>query len=94
MDIDDIFRKSHRGDNTSIPPPNVTVKQSEDKTEWTEEQIRGIICNPIYAGIGPFPSFVSDKEWIKCAAIQISNEGAEQFLVNLLYVLRAGVPNK
>ena len=94
MDIDDIFRNSNRGDKSSIPSPNVTVKQSGDKTEWTEEQIRGIICNPIYAGIGPFPSFVPDEEWIKCAAIQISNEGAEQFLVNLLYVMRMCFPKE
>jgi hypothetical protein len=94
MNIDDIFRKDNGRDNASIPSPNVTVKQSGDKPEWTEEQIRGIICNPIYAGIGSFPSYISDEEWIKCAAIQISKEGAEQFLVNLLYVLRECFPKE
>ena len=94
MDIGDIFRKSNGKDNGSVPSPNVTVKQSGDKTEWTEEQIRGMICNPIYAGIGPYPSFISDEEWVKCAAIQISNEGSQQFLVNLLYVLRACFPRE
>ena len=94
MDIGDIFRKSNGKGGTSIPSPNVDVKLCGDKTEWTEEQIRGIICNPIYAGIGPFPSYVSDEEWIKCAAIQISNEGAEQFLVNLLYVMRMCFPKE
>jgi hypothetical protein len=50
MDIGDIFRKTNEKDNGSVPLPNVTVKQSGDKTEWTEEQIRGVICNPIYGG--------------------------------------------
>lgn len=94
MDIGDIFRKDNGRNNASIPSANVTVKQSGDNTEWTEEQIRGVICNPIYAGIGPFPSYVSDEEWIKCATIQISNEGAEQFLVNLLYELRECFPKE
>ncbi|NIV91376.1 hypothetical protein GWN42_00895, partial [candidate division KSB1 bacterium] len=66
MDINDIFRNNNGGEKTPIPSPNVTVKRSGDETEWTEEQIKGIICNPIYAGIGPFPSIISDEEWVKC----------------------------
>ena len=88
MDPSDIFQKQTGKENAPIPPPNVVVRTSGYEGEWTEEQIKGIICNPIYAGIGPYPSFVSDEVWIRCASKQISNEGAEQFLVNLLKVLR------
>ena len=94
MDPSDIFQKQTREENVPIPPPNAMVRISDDEGEWTEEQIKGIICNPIYAGIGPFPSFVSDEVWIRCASKQISNEGAEQFLVNLLTVLRECFPEE
>ena len=53
-----------------------------------EENIRGIICNPIYAGVGPFPRIVPDETWIGSATKLIDEEGPEQFLVNMLYVLR------
>ena len=46
-----------------------------------------MICNPAYAGFGPFPALVSDEQWA-AAATAIEEEGAEQFLVSLLYVLR------
>ena len=54
----------------------------------SEENLRGIICNPIYAGVGPFPRMVSDDMWIGSAAKLTRAEGPEQFLVNMLYVLR------
>ena len=50
MDPSDIFQKQTREENVPIPPPNATVRISGDEGEWTEEQIKGIICNPIYAG--------------------------------------------
>jgi hypothetical protein len=68
--------------------PNVAVRTGDDPGEWTSDQVRGILCNPVYAGIGPFPALVSDHVWVKSAALIISQEGAEQFLVNILFVLR------
>ena len=94
MDLRDVFGADNGRENTPIPSPNVTVRMSGETSEWTEEQIRGIICNPIYAGFGPFPALVSDEEWVRCAAVQISNEGAEQFLINLLHILRACFPEE
>ncbi len=54
----------------------------------SEKELKGILCNPIYAGIPPFPALVSDDEWISAARRLIKQDGAEQFLVNMLYVLR------
>ena len=54
----------------------------------TPEKMRGMICNPIYTGINPFPASVTDEQWVRAAAQMIKKEGSEQFLVNLLYVLR------
>jgi hypothetical protein len=77
------------GDNgENLPAPTVEVPMSGAEGEWTEEQVRGILCNPIYAGIGPFPALISDKRWIRAAAKMIAEDGEVQFLVNLLYVLR------
>ena len=88
MKIKDIFGGNGRRKDTPIPAPNVTVRTGDDTGEWTPEQIMGVRCNPIYAGISPFPKLVSDEAWVKSAAILISEEGSEQFLVNLLFVLR------
>ena len=88
MEIKDIFGGNSGRKDASIPAPNVTVRTGDDAAEWTPEQIRGILCNPIYAGISPFPALVSDEAWVQSAALLISQEGSEQFLVNLLFVLR------
>ncbi len=73
-----------------LPKPNVEFLTNErpEGTPWTPEEARGIVCNPIYAGIPPFPGLRSDEEWIKTAVKTIEREGEEQFLVNLLFLLR------
>ncbi len=70
------------------PLPRRTAKYITDPQQMSESVIRGMICNPIYAGVPPFESIVSDEVWVRSAAQLIKEEGAEQFLVNLLYVLR------
>jgi len=60
----------------------------DDTGQWTREQIKVVLCNPTYAGIYPFLALVSDEAWVRSAALLISEEGSEQFLVNLLFVLR------
>ena len=67
---------------------------SGETRDWTPEQVRAILCNPIFAGIGQFKASVSDEEWVQGAARVIAEQGAEQFLVNLLAVLRASLPPK
>jgi hypothetical protein len=51
-------------------------------------KVRGLICNPIYAGVPPYPAVVSEEQWVAAAARMIEEDGVEQFLVNMLYVLR------
>lgn len=76
------------GSPQSLPAPNVAVRTSGQTEDFTPEQIRGMVCNPIYAGMGPYPQLIPDEKWIAAASQVIKKEGAEQFLVNLLYVLR------
>lgn len=72
-----------------LPKPNAKMKLSgESLQHFTEEEVRGMIANPIYAGIGPYPQLIPDEQWIRCAVKAIQEGGPEQFLVNMLHVLR------
>jgi len=81
------------GPQKPLPKPTVVVPMSGE-TEWTAEKVRAIFCNPIYAGLGPYPRLKTDEEWVRGAARDIAEDGAEQFLVNLLFVLRATIPSE
>jgi hypothetical protein len=77
------------GGRSPLPPPNVVVARSGTPThELSPEAVKGILVNPIYTGVGPFPQLVEDEAWVRACAKLIEEEGKEQFLVNLLYVLR------
>ena len=87
------------GSESPLPAPNVVVARSGTPLdELSPEAVRGILVNPIYAGVGPFPRLVRDDAWVRGCARMIQEEGAEQVLVNLLYVLREclgdGSPNE
>ena len=77
------------GSGDPLPQPNVVVaKSGTPPHEMTPEAIKGLLLNPIYAGVGPYPSLVEDNQWVHACKKMIEEDGAEQFLVNLLYVLR------
>jgi hypothetical protein len=76
-----------------LPKPNATMKMSGSGEQFTEDEIRGFFANPIYAGVGPYSPLIPDDEWIRCAAKDIRHEGAEQYLVNLLHLLRQSFKN-
>ena len=92
MDIRDVF-DSNGHDDSELPEPTVEMRFSGDESPFTAEQVRGIICNPIYAGIGPYPALVDDRSWVHGAAKSIDDDGKEQFLVNLLHLLRQSFDN-
>jgi hypothetical protein len=73
-----------------LPKPTVTFVTNQGPTggQWKEADIRGMLSNPIAAGIPPFPALVDDEKWVAAAKLMIKEEGAEQFLVNMLYLLR------
>ena len=39
-------------------------------------------------GVGPYPGLVPEAAWVHAAARTIQEDGAEQFLVNMLQMLR------
>jgi hypothetical protein len=81
---------TERGGGWSIRSgPNVVVARTETPLEGlSPEAVKGILVNPVYTGLGPFPRLVQDGAWVRACARLIEEEGADQFLVNLLYVLR------
>ena len=77
------------GGHPPLPAPNVVVARSGTPMhELSPAAVKGILVNPIYTGIGPFPRLVEDAAWVRASAKLIEEEGTVQFLVNLLFVLR------
>jgi hypothetical protein len=77
---------------TELPAPNVKVQRQSQGPPRTHEARKGILVNPIYAGMGPYPRMVSDEMWIRAAAAAVQGDGIFQFLVNLLYLLHECFP--
>jgi hypothetical protein len=88
MMLDSIW-PGDKGGNAPLPAPNVVVARAGARLdELPPEAVRGILVNPIYTGVGPYPRLVEDAAWVRACAKLIEEEGAQQFLVNLLHVLR------
>lgn len=92
--LDSIWPESNGG-HPPLPAPNVLVARSGTPPEdLSPEAVKGILVNPIYTGVGPFPRLVPDEVWVRACAQLIAEEGAQQFLVNLLFVLRECLPKE
>jgi hypothetical protein len=83
------------GGSEPLPVPDVVVARAgTPPDQLSPEAVKGILVNPIYTGVGPYPRLVEDAAWVRACARPIEEEGAEQFLVNLLYVLRECFPEE
>jgi hypothetical protein len=92
--LDSIWPESGGG-HKQLPAPNVVVARAGTSAQQlSPEAVRGILVNPIYTGVGPFPRLVEDAAWVRASAKLIEDEGVEQFLVNLLFVLRECLPKE
>ena len=82
------------GQEKELPRPNVEVVRSGTPlTAMTAAGVKGILVNPLNAGVGPFPPLVSDAQWVAACKQLLQQEAPEQFLVNLLFVLRQYLAN-
>ena len=72
-----------------LPVPDVEfIPSGTPSSEFTEAGIKGMFMNPVYAGVAQFPALVNDKQWVaECRKI-LEQDGPEQFLVNMLFLLR------
>jgi hypothetical protein len=68
-----------------IPKPTV---QSRTGSSWAASDVRAVLCNPVNVGLGPFKQIVPEDLWLKGAEKQVAEHGAEQFLVNVLFMLK------
>jgi hypothetical protein len=76
-------------EKVEVPFPNVAHPGDRSwGDKWSEEMVSGILCNPVYAGIGPYPEVLPESEWKRTALVQIGQIGVKQFLVNMLYALK------
>jgi hypothetical protein len=88
MMLDSVWPESNGG-NKPLPAPNVVVARAgTPPDQLSPAAVKGILVNPIYTGVGQFPRLVEDAAWVRACAQLIEEEGPQQFLVNLLYVLR------
>jgi hypothetical protein len=55
---------------------------------FTEDDVRRILCNPIYVGMGPYSQTIAKEQWIAQASRYIDQHGAESFLTCMLDCLR------
>jgi hypothetical protein len=79
-------------DRSNFPVlPRRTVKYVVNPEEMNEAAARGMLSNPVYVGVPPYNRVVSDEAWIRAAVKLIEEDGPEQFLVNLLYMLRVSM---
>jgi hypothetical protein len=56
--------------------------------KWTESDVKDVLCNPIYVGIGPYPKILSDEKWISCAEKGCKAMGHEAFFKCMIKMLR------
>ena len=67
--------------------PKPTVRPGTGSS-WQASDVRAVLCNPVNVGLGPFKQAVPEDLWLKAAEKQVAEYGAEQYLVNVLFMLK------
>lgn len=55
---------------------------------WTVNDVRKLIINPVYAGVGEYPAIISDELWLSGNVALLREIGPRRFLKLLLEVSR------
>jgi hypothetical protein len=69
------------------PLPKPTVRPRTGSS-WEVSDVRAVLCNPVNVGLGPFKQAVPEDLWLNAADKQVAEQGAEQYLVNVLFMLK------
>lgn len=66
------------------------ISKKKQNTQWTPEDVRAILINPIYAGIPPYPQIIPDEQWItnQVETIDVDREDVQQYFTDMLSWLR------
>src|SRR5579864_6390277 len=84
----DVALAVRKADRT-LPAPNIEFVAAGDAPHALEVNgLRAMFMNPVYAGVGPYPAMVTDDVFVPVNASMIRRDGPDQYLVNLLYLLR------
>ncbi len=52
-------------------------------SHWTANDVRAIIHNPVYVGLGPFPPLIDDAMWARAQEQAIRDDGLEAVLLQV-----------
>jgi hypothetical protein len=62
-------------------------------TPFTAEDIRAILTNPVYTGIGPFQAIVGEETWLDVNVAIIAEEGAPETIWRVLAQFEGSFPD-
>jgi hypothetical protein len=62
-------------------------------TPFTAEDIRAILTNPVYTGIGPFPDLIDEETWMDVNVAIIAEEGAPEAIQYIVAQFEGSFPD-
>lgn len=89
-------RRSLSSLNQSLPGIGTfgAARKTSSGPKWKDSEVRWILTNPVYIGIGPYPVVVSKELWVGTAIKLLEDHGPAQFFVNLLHALSESFPTE
>ena len=61
-------------------------------TEWTANDVKSTITNPVYTGMGPYPLIIGDDRWLDTTVRMIKEDGAKIVITSVLDHLMVNSP--
>lgn len=62
------------------------------KKRWTPDDVREMLTNPVYAGLGPYPAIVEEETWLQINGRLIEEDGAGEVIGGILARFRQVFP--
>lgn len=53
-------------------------------SKWTPADVKGLIANPVYTGMGPFQALVSEEMWLEAVLRLMAREGESATIDDIL----------
>jgi hypothetical protein len=72
--------------------PKYNVELTVSRHLLAPEAVKGMICYSIFAGGGHYHAIMRDEEGVRAVFRAIIEDGPEQFLVNMPYIMIASTP--
>jgi hypothetical protein len=54
------------------------------ETQWTPSELRDMLTNPVYTGMGPYPAIIRDEDWLDVNVRLIEEDGLEVVIRSIL----------